>query len=124
MLLVTFEDVPSPETANDDLSNLLSSTDIATIFLGTELCIRRFTPATRALVHLLPIDEGRPSADIAPRFTYNEEFRVLHPKGKVRWQAGMAIPLTDHDGTVKRLIGLFHRSGCLVFDTKVSKYKP
>ncbi|WP_353568596.1 chemotaxis protein CheB [Haloferula sargassicola] len=62
------EKVRELESANDDLDNLLSSTDIATIFLDPELGIRRFTPATRKLIHLIPADVGRPLSDIAPRF--------------------------------------------------------
>jgi two-component system CheB/CheR fusion protein len=52
------------EAANNDLINFLSSTETATILLDLELRIRRFTPATRALVNLLPTDVGRPLADL------------------------------------------------------------
>ena len=36
-------------TANDDLLNLLASNDLPTLFLDTELRIKRFTPASRKL---------------------------------------------------------------------------
>ena len=42
--------------ANNDISNLLNSTDIPTIFLTTDLRIRRFTPSAVKLVHLLASD--------------------------------------------------------------------
>jgi two-component system CheB/CheR fusion protein len=45
--------------ANDDMVNLLASTNVATLFLDSELRIKRFTPATTRLVNLLPGDEGR-----------------------------------------------------------------
>src|SRR5207302_9238280 len=52
----------------NDLSSLLSSTDIAVIFLDTELRIRRFTPATNDLFDLIPSDIGRPLSDLARKF--------------------------------------------------------
>jgi two-component system, chemotaxis family, CheB/CheR fusion protein len=48
----------------DDLQNVLYSTDIATIFLDSELRIRFFTPATRQLFNVMPGDIGRPLADL------------------------------------------------------------
>jgi two-component system CheB/CheR fusion protein len=44
----------------NDMDNLLRSTEIGTIFLDTELRIRRFTPAIAEAFHLLPRDIGRP----------------------------------------------------------------
>lgn len=46
--------------SNDDMKNLLDSTDIATIFLDTDLCVRRFTPRTTSIIPLVAIDAGRP----------------------------------------------------------------
>ena len=46
--------------ANDDMKNLLDSTNIATIFLDTELCIRRFTPKALDIIPLSATDAGRP----------------------------------------------------------------
>jgi two-component system, chemotaxis family, CheB/CheR fusion protein len=57
------------ESTNDDLRNLLSSTDIATMFLDRQLRIKRFTPAITQLVSLLPTDLKRPLADFAQKFT-------------------------------------------------------
>lgn len=51
--------------ANDDLSNLFSSTDLATLFLDTKFCIKRFTPYTTRLFKLIPSDIGRSVEDIA-----------------------------------------------------------
>jgi two-component system CheB/CheR fusion protein len=56
---------------NDDLTNLLASTDIATLFIDTQLRIGRFTPATGRLLNLLSSDLGRPLSDIRPKFTDN-----------------------------------------------------
>jgi two-component system CheB/CheR fusion protein len=54
---------------NDDLDNLLSSTNIATLFIDSQLRIGRFTPATQKLLNLIPTDVGRPISDIRPKFT-------------------------------------------------------
>lgn len=51
----------------NDVDNLLRSTEIGTIFLDTELRIRRFTPAIAESFHLLPRDIGRPIDHITSR---------------------------------------------------------
>jgi len=43
----------------DDMDNLLRSTDIGTIFLDNNLCIRKFTPQIGKAFDLLPQDVGR-----------------------------------------------------------------
>jgi two-component system CheB/CheR fusion protein len=55
------------EATTNDLSNLLASTETATLFLDAELCIRRFTPATMRLMSLRESDIGRPLSDLASR---------------------------------------------------------
>ncbi|MEZ5582574.1 MAG: CheR family methyltransferase [Candidatus Competibacteraceae bacterium] len=52
---------------NDDLENLLNSTQIATLLLGHALTIRRFTPAMSQLYNLIPSDIDRPLTDITHR---------------------------------------------------------
>jgi two-component system CheB/CheR fusion protein len=52
-----------------DLDNLLSSTDIAVVFLDAQLRVRRFTPAINDLLTLIPADIGRPLADFAQKFS-------------------------------------------------------
>jgi two-component system CheB/CheR fusion protein len=49
------------------MKNLLDSTDIATIFLGENLEIRRFTPAATRLFRFINADVGRPIKDITSR---------------------------------------------------------
>ncbi len=46
--------------ANDDMRNLLDSTGIATIFLDTDLLVRRFTPKATEIIPLTSTDTGRP----------------------------------------------------------------
>ncbi|MGH8217503.1 MAG: chemotaxis protein CheB [Steroidobacteraceae bacterium] len=57
------------EALTNDLDNLLSSTNIAVVFLDTQLKVRRFTPAINDLLELLPADIGRPIAHLAQKFS-------------------------------------------------------
>lgn len=50
--------------ANDDLRNLMSSTEIGTIFVDRALGVKLFTPRVRDLFNLIPADVGRPLLDI------------------------------------------------------------
>ena len=56
--------------SNNDMKNLLNSTDIATLFLDDTLQIRRFTSQASKLIKLIPGDVGRPISDIASDFLY------------------------------------------------------
>jgi len=58
--------------ANNDMKNLLNSTDIATLFLDGELKVRRFTTPTANIIKLIPSDAGRPITDIAREIEYPE----------------------------------------------------
>ncbi|HTU02843.1 MAG TPA: chemotaxis protein CheB, partial [Candidatus Sulfotelmatobacter sp.] len=51
--------------ANNDMANLLAGTGIATIFVGQDLHIRRFTPAATQILRLIGTDVGRPISDLA-----------------------------------------------------------
>jgi PAS domain S-box-containing protein len=56
------------EDANSDLVNLLSSTQIATIFLDGGGNLRRFTPAAGEFYNITQQDVGRPLAHFTHRF--------------------------------------------------------
>jgi two-component system CheB/CheR fusion protein len=58
------ETLERQRTTSNDLQNVLYSTDVATLFLDTDLKIRFFTPATKALFSVIPGDVGRPLADL------------------------------------------------------------
>jgi two-component system CheB/CheR fusion protein len=45
--------------ANDDMKNVLDSTETATIFLDRDLGISRFTPKVTELIPLVVTDRGR-----------------------------------------------------------------
>lgn len=50
--------------ANEDLSNFMASTKLATVFLDEELCIRRFTPAAAKLLDLNHGHDGQSVRDL------------------------------------------------------------
>jgi two-component system CheB/CheR fusion protein len=57
------------DRTNSDLQNLLQSTEIAALFLGKDLVIKKFTPAATQLFRLIDGDLGRPLTDLAARFS-------------------------------------------------------
>lgn len=70
---------------NDDLQNLISSTDIATLFVDREMHIKWFTPRTRDIFNVIGADAGRSLLDITHRLDYpqlyrdaTEAFEALH----------------------------------------------
>jgi two-component system CheB/CheR fusion protein len=55
-----------------DLQNLLTATDIATLFLDRELRILRFTPKVGEIFNMRMTDRGRPVTDLTHRLGYPE----------------------------------------------------
>ena len=56
---------------NNDMANLLNSTEIATVFLDNGLHVRRFTDHATHLFKLIPTDIGRPLSDIVTILDYD-----------------------------------------------------
>ena len=59
-------------SANDDIKNLLDNTEVATIFLDKELCIKRFTPKATEIINLISTDIGRPISHIVSNLKYEK----------------------------------------------------
>jgi len=82
--------------ANNDMKNLLNSTDIATLFLDDQLHVQRFTTSIGKLIKLIPGDVGRPITDIASDLIYpalvDDVAEVL------RTLVFIEKPVTTHDG--------------------------
>ncbi len=57
--------------ANNDMKNLLNSTDIATLFLDRGLNIRRYTAELTKIIKLRPSDIGRPFTEMVSDLRYN-----------------------------------------------------
>ena len=60
----------SVSRANNDLQNLMASTDVGTLFLDSQLRIKRFTPKVSELFNIQAADEGRPITDFTHRLDY------------------------------------------------------
>jgi two-component system CheB/CheR fusion protein len=58
--------------SNNDMKNLLNSTDIATLFLDNDLKVRRFTTQATKIIKLIAGDVGRPITDLASDLLYPE----------------------------------------------------
>ena len=56
--------------ANNDINNLLAALEIGTIFLDTDLSIKRFTPAATNIFNLIQTDLSRPISDITSKIRY------------------------------------------------------
>jgi two-component system CheB/CheR fusion protein len=83
-------------TANNDLSNLLTSVELAIVILREDMSIRRFTPAAKQLLNLIDGDVGRPIGNIRPNITVPDlESRVLQVTSSM---AAQSLELKDKDG--------------------------
>jgi two-component system CheB/CheR fusion protein len=66
---------------NDDLANFVGSTEIPVVMLGSDLRIRRVTPAAARLLNVLPGDVGRPLTDVRARVDVRELPRLVAEVG-------------------------------------------
>jgi chemotaxis methyl-accepting protein methylase/PAS domain-containing protein len=81
--------------ASNDMKNLLNSTDIATLFLDSELNVRRFTPQATKIIKLIPADVGRPITDLASELRYPE--LTDDAREVLRTLAAAEKPIGTHD---------------------------
>lgn len=81
---------------HDDMENLLESTEIATVFLDSDLNIRQTTPAADRLLNTRPEDQDLPIAHFASPFRkvnlLTEAERVLAR------QEAVELEITTHAG--------------------------
>ncbi len=106
--------------ASNDMTNLLDSTNIATLFLDKALNIRRYTTPTASLIKLIPGDIGRPITDITTMLDFpdmaadaSDVLRTLEireqeiPALDGRWFAVRIMPYTTHDRRVEGVVLTF-----------------
>jgi two-component system CheB/CheR fusion protein len=102
---------------NNDMQNLLNSTDIATLFLDNDLRVRRFTTQAAKIIKLIPGDVGRPITDLASDLLYadleDDARTVLRTLGSAekpisakdgRWFAVRIMPYRTHDDRIDGVV--------------------
>jgi two-component system CheB/CheR fusion protein len=62
--------VNETDRINDDLRNLVAASDIATIFIDSDMRIKRYTPRVVDVFNIVPSDMGRSLFDINHRLEY------------------------------------------------------
>ncbi len=105
---------------NNDMKNLLNSTDIATLFLDKELNIRRYTNQATKIFKLIKSDIGRPLTDQVSQLIYSgltddamEVLRTLiliekHiPTKDGRWFSTRIMPYRTFDDRIDGLVITF-----------------
>lgn len=80
---------------SSDLNNLLSSTQIGTIFLDLSLHIQRFTPTMSDIINLIPTDVGRPVSHIVTKMRY--QGLVEDAKGVLKTLAPREVEIQTED---------------------------
>jgi len=105
---------------NSDVKNLLNSTDIATLFLDSEMNIRRFTLQAVKIFKLIKSDIGRPFTDLASDLIYHDlpddAYKVLKtltfikkqvPTKDGRWFSVRIMPYRTLDDKVDGVVITF-----------------
>jgi two-component system CheB/CheR fusion protein len=81
---------------NNDMKNLLDSTEVPTIFLDNNLGIKRFTVHATKVVNLISSDIGRPINHLAAKFKY--EGLIEDAREVLRTLAYRQVELQTNDG--------------------------
>lgn len=105
---------------NNDMKNLLNSTDIATLFLDKDLNIRRYTNEATKIFKLIKSDVGRPFTDLVTDLIYPElaedAIEVLRslvliekhiPSNDGRWFSVRVMPYRTYDDRIDGLVITF-----------------
>ncbi len=104
----------------DTLNNLLASSEIATVFLDRDFCIRWFSPSSKELLELVDTDVGRPVTHFAWKVA---DDALLHDARSVlqklsgidaevrsdagRWYLRRVLPYRTHDDRIAGVVIAF-----------------
>ena len=106
---------------NDDLQNLISSTDIATVFVDRKMRIKWFTPRAKDIFNVIGNDAGRSLFDITHRLDYPllgkdaaeafEELRLVERevrnRDSERWYLARFLPYRTLDDRIEGAVLTF-----------------
>lgn len=115
------EKVEQLEQTNNDMTNLLNCTDVATVFLDADMRIRRFTPSASELLNAVETDVGRPITEVKLKFKDAElvpdaeaVLRELTPRQKDvltddgHWWIRRIIPYRTYDDHIEGVVITFN----------------
>ncbi len=103
--------------SNDDMSNLLNSMQVATVFLDGDLRVKRYTRKAQEVIRLIDSDLGRPLSDLTSSLEYDEliddcrqvlgtltpiEREVQDTEG--RWMMIRILPYRTADNVIEGLV--------------------
>ena len=106
---------------NDDLQNLIYSTNIAAVFVDRQMCIKWFTPRAKDIFNVIGNDAGRSLSDITHRLDYPllhrdaaEAFEALHlverevaNREENRWYLARFLPYRTLDDRIQGAVLTF-----------------
>lgn len=82
---------------NDDMNNLLASSDIGSLFLDLDLRIRKFTPSITRRFNVINSDIGRPIKHLSHNLEYTELLNDIHEVRET--QHTKELEVRTRDGT-------------------------
>lgn len=84
---------------NNDINNLLNATDIGTLFLDNNLCIRKYTPALQKHFSIEESDLGRPISSFTSTFSEKTRLSIIdNAKLVMKKLIGIEKEIKDIDG--------------------------
>lgn len=121
--------------AHDDINNLLNITNVSTIFLDRNLCIRRFTSCVKREINIIDSDIGRPISHISMNLKYENMIDDIHsvvsnlkPKNKIvpgfssDWYQVCIYPYLASESRIKGIvINIENMTAVVTRDNQIKK---
>jgi len=114
------EKIDDVTEAKNDMNNLMEATEIATIFLDKDMCIKGFTSYADKIINLIQSDVGRPIRHIASNLKYEklgedakEVFKtIIHRQTEVQtkdghWHLMRIMPYRTIDNVIDGVVITF-----------------